>query len=39
MYEESVSNNDSFWSEHGKRIDWFKPYTKKLRMWFIVKIM
>ena len=28
MYEESVSNNESFWSNHGKRIDWFKPYTK-----------
>ena len=28
MYEESVSDNESFWSEHGKRIDWVKPYTK-----------
>ena len=28
MYQESVSNNESFWSEHGKRIEWFKPYTK-----------
>ena len=28
MYDESLSNNDSFWSNHGKRIDWFKPYTK-----------
>ena len=28
MYDESLSNNESFWSDHGKRIDWFKPYTK-----------
>ena len=28
MYEESLSNNEIFWSKHGKRIDWFKPYTK-----------
>ena len=28
MYEESISENESFWSNQGKRIDWFKPYTK-----------
>ena len=28
LYEESVNNNDAFWSKHGKRIDWFKPYSK-----------
>ena len=28
MYEESLSNNEMFWSKHGKRIDWLKPYTK-----------
>ena len=27
-YEESVENPDKFWGKHGKRIDWFKPYTK-----------
>ena len=27
-YEESVSDPAKFWSKHGKRIDWFKPYTK-----------
>ncbi len=27
MYEESVKNPEAFWGEHGKRIDWFKPYT------------
>ena len=25
---ESVSNPDKFWGRHGKRIDWFKPYSK-----------
>ncbi|RVU30256.1 acetate--CoA ligase [Neptunomonas marina] len=28
MYEQSVNDTDAFWGEHGKRIDWFKPYTK-----------
>ena len=28
MYEESISDNDNFWSKQGKRIEWFKPYTK-----------
>jgi acetyl-CoA synthetase len=28
MYEDSISNNEAFWSEQGKRIDWIKPYTK-----------
>ena len=28
MYAASVKDNDAFWREHGKRIDWFKPYTK-----------
>ncbi len=28
MYAESVSDPDKFWGEHGKRIDWFTPYTK-----------
>ena len=27
-YKESVENPDAFWGEHGKRIDWFKPYSK-----------
>ncbi|MCZ7448214.1 acetate--CoA ligase [Rhizobium rhizogenes] len=27
-YQESVANPEQFWGEHGKRIDWFKPYTK-----------
>ncbi len=28
MYQQSVSDPDAFWGEHGKRVDWFKPYTK-----------
>ncbi|MDI4658224.1 acetate--CoA ligase [Xanthobacter autotrophicus] len=28
MYAASVNDPDAFWSEHGKRIDWFTPYTK-----------
>lgn len=27
MYAESVSTPDSFWSKHGQRIEWFKPFT------------
>ena len=28
MYQESIVNPEGFWREHGKRIDWIKPYTK-----------
>jgi acetyl-CoA synthetase len=28
MYAASVKDGEAFWGEHGKRIDWFKPYTK-----------
>jgi len=28
MYARSLSDPNGFWGEHGKRIDWFKPYTK-----------
>ncbi|MEM8802984.1 MAG: AMP-binding protein, partial [Pseudomonadota bacterium] len=28
MYEHSVSDADAFWAEHGKRIDWIKPFSK-----------
>ncbi len=27
-YQQSVEDPDTFWGEHGKRIDWFTPYTK-----------
>ncbi len=28
MYKQSVEEPDLFWGEHGKRLDWIKPYTK-----------
>jgi acetyl-CoA synthetase len=28
MYAESVADPEKFWGEHGKRIDWIRPYTK-----------
>src|SRR5271166_6413706 len=28
MYASSVNEPDQFWGEHGKRIDWIKPFTK-----------
>lgn len=28
MYKESVNNPDIFWGEHGKRLDWIRPFTK-----------
>ncbi len=28
MYERSVKDPDGFWAAEGKRIDWFKPFTK-----------
>jgi acetyl-CoA synthetase len=27
-YKNSIDNNEKFWAEEGKRIHWFKPYTK-----------
>ena len=27
-YKDSVKDPDKFWGKHGKRIHWFKPYTK-----------
>ena len=27
-YERSVSDPEGFWAEHGRRIDWFRPYSK-----------
>lgn len=27
MYNESAKDPDTFWREHGKRVDWIKPYT------------
>jgi acetyl-CoA synthetase len=28
MYKESIENPVKFWGEHGKRLDWVKPYTQ-----------
>jgi len=28
MYNQSVDDPDGFWSEHGLRLDWMKPFTK-----------
>ncbi len=27
MYQQSVSDPEGFWGEHGKIVDWIKPYT------------
>ena len=27
-YARSINDNDTFWAEEGKRINWIKPYTK-----------
>ncbi|MGR3659642.1 MAG: acetyl-coenzyme A synthetase N-terminal domain-containing protein, partial [Paracoccaceae bacterium] len=27
MYAASINDPDAFWGEHGKRLDWIKPYT------------
>ncbi|UXN06550.1 MULTISPECIES: acetate--CoA ligase [unclassified Bartonella] len=27
-YDESIKDPDTFWSRHGRRIDWYKPFTK-----------
>ncbi len=27
-YKESITSNEKFWENEGKRIHWFKPYTK-----------
>ncbi len=27
MYKQSVEDPEAFWGEHGKRIDWIKPYS------------
>jgi len=27
MYAESINDPEAFWGEHGKRLDWIKPYS------------
>ncbi|MTI09770.1 MULTISPECIES: acetate--CoA ligase [Curvivirga] len=28
MYQHSIDDPEGFWGEHGKRVDWIKPYTQ-----------
>ena len=28
MYQRSINDPNAFWGEHGKRVDWIKPFTK-----------
>ncbi len=28
MYAASINDPEKFWAEHGRRIDWFKPYSR-----------
>ena len=28
MYKKSIEDPEGFWGEHGKRVDWSKPYTQ-----------
>ena len=28
MYAASIADPEAFWGEHGKRVDWIKPFTK-----------
>ncbi|HEV2573829.1 acetate--CoA ligase [Methylocella sp. CPCC 101449] len=28
MYARSIKDPEGFWAEHGKRVDWIKPFTK-----------
>ncbi|HET9534570.1 MAG TPA: acetate--CoA ligase [Mesorhizobium sp.] len=37
-YRDSIKTPDKFWGKHGKRIDWFKPYTKVKNTSFTGKV-
>ena len=37
-YRDSVRNPDKFWAKHGKRIDWFKAFTKVKNTSFTGKV-
>ncbi len=28
LYQQSIDDPETFWAEQGKRLDWFKPYSK-----------
>ncbi|MFZ9531480.1 MAG: acetate--CoA ligase, partial [Candidatus Fonsibacter ubiquis] len=36
-YKNSIDNNEKFWAEEGKRIHWFKPYTKTKEVTYSTK--
>ncbi|XKM37785.1 acetate--CoA ligase (plasmid) [Rhizobium ruizarguesonis] len=38
MYAASIADPEGFWGEHGKRIHWFKPYTKVKNTSFTGKV-
>ncbi|WP_392713727.1 acetate--CoA ligase [Rhizobium ruizarguesonis] len=38
MYAASIATPDRFWGKHGKRIHWFKPYTKVKNTSFTGKV-
>ena len=37
MYTRSVTDPEGFWAEHGKRIDWFTPFSTVKNTSFDVK--
>ena len=37
MYEKSISHNEDFWNEQGKRLQWKKNYTKINKVKFSAK--
>ena len=36
MYKASIDDNEGFWGEQGKRLDWIKPYSKVKNVNFMV---
>jgi acetyl-CoA synthetase len=38
MYRRSLADPEGFWSEQGKRLDWFKPYSKVKDVSFTGKV-
>jgi acetyl-CoA synthetase len=36
-YKQSIDNNERFWTEEGKRIHWFRPYTKTKEVTYSTK--
>ena len=36
LYRQSVEDNEGFWAEQGKLVDWSKPYTKVKDVSYVV---